>query len=149
MFTFITWVLFGRYVCANIYVSLSAKISAGRIYLYRYWPDTYRSNPTTNTQSVVQNWFEREIQTTENNATLRSDQIYRSVSLENNKRIVKESFRNNRKGNIISQQNFLCLYLIHSECKSIPIAQGCCCVGLSSFFKPQFLLSFFLHSEQN
>ena len=38
----------GRYVGANISVSVSAKISAGRIYLYRYWYllGPYRSNPT-------------------------------------------------------------------------------------------------------
>ena len=38
----------GRYVGANISVSVSAKISAGRIYLYRYRLDPYRSNPTGN-----------------------------------------------------------------------------------------------------
>ena len=56
----------GRYVGANISVSVSEKISALRIYLYRYRPDPYRSNPTvapwceastTLCTKNSQNWF--------------------------------------------------------------------------------------------
>ena len=42
----------GRYVCANISVAVSAKILAGRIYLYRYRLDPYRFNPSNEIDST-------------------------------------------------------------------------------------------------